>query len=153
MPAPSATSVMFELLVELQLTTEELYRTFAAQLPAEEEFWHERAATVHRLAVWMRVVQVEMQEGAIEYNAQRFSRRAVRLALQQAELLLQEAREHPVDHARAIEMALTLENSPVKQHCHEVVLSCSTIAQQVRKTLSQLMRTHRAHFQQEAISA
>jgi len=152
MHAPSASSTIFELLVELQLTTEELYRLFAEQIPSQQEFWLERASTVNRLAVWLRVVQVEMQEGAIEFNAQRFSRRSVRLALEEAQLLLRTVREQPVDHTRAIEMALTLESSSVKQHCHEVVLSCSTIAQQVRKTLAQVMRSHRAHFQPDMVN-
>ena len=146
----SSMNALFELLVELLLSTEELYRLFAAQLPDDAVFWEERAATMHRLAAWMRSLQFEIQEGAIGFNARRFAAEDAQRALTDARLLCEHVRQQPVTSTEAVEMALALERSSVKQYCYDVVVNHSGIASRVRQTMAEMLDTHRGHLAQHS---
>lgn len=135
-------------LCELLITHEEaigqVYALFATRFTEHAEFWMRLHREEQDHAMLIRTLQLEMQEGQVQFDEHRVNLIAIRMSINYARAILSYAQKQNVSLDTALGMALDLEDALLEKNVLHIFHANGTILQ---KTFQQLEQTFVDHFQ------
>jgi len=131
------------LLVRHEESIAKLYATFAAKCSGHEKFWGDLAEDEMEHANSLRAVHALIENGRVAMEERKFNLKALQTSLDYLKVLLANA-EKGISHARAVAMALQVENSMRENAFFE---ASDGDGEELKSVLTKLGKSDSAHTQ------
>jgi rubrerythrin len=135
------------LLAEIESNTGELYRMYAACLPAHADFWNGLAHEEEAHATWVTKLMERYEAGEIEYQEGRFAPESYRLFLYYLHDRQTEADRECTGLRAALAIAIDIETAFVEKNFLAIF---ETDDEAIKKTLTQLTKASEEHLRRVA---
>lgn len=132
-----------ELLAQNESVLGELYRSYAALLPAQAEAWNGLAEEEELHAAWLRRLLPKLEAGTVTFEPARFKPRAIENSIASVRERLAAAGAKTPTEREALGTALELERS-LLENGYFTILEAD--AEELRRTFEQLTRSTRNHL-------
>ena len=126
----------------------ELYWLYSEKFPEHEAFWISMADDERKNTEWVKSIIEKVNQGAMDYNRDRFNIEAIRTTLNFVKSQIQAAQSQPVTLPNALGNAVGIEDSLAKRKFYELIKDDNPEGKQLYQRLQSENQRHREKLNQ-----
>jgi len=137
-----------QLVADFEAAVMELYWLYSEKFPEHEAFWISMADDERKNTEWVKSIIEKINQGAMDYNRDRFNIEAIRTTLNFVKSQIQALQSHPITLPNALGNAVGIEDSLAKRKFFELIKDDNPEGKQLYQKFQDENQKHREKLNQ-----
>lgn len=137
-----STAIMFDLMIDIELTIGRIYQAFAEQFPEQADTWTALADDETQHAAWLRELQHAADDSLIDIDLLLYNHTLLKYFLDHVTTVLAHAAAHHYTPEEALQTAVSLEFTIIEEQFYKIAVENETTLRRVFTSLEAATTQH-----------